>query len=137
MKKELLLLGGIVACISLALFFSRFFCPQITYRDVKEVRLYTYDHKTREEIGLTDEEAREAIRLYNRSRYGGEIDAEPCCAGYSVIIDLTDGSSIAVSEGAWDKVIFKGPRGRRHYLTNQALIDYILELVEQYDLPRD
>lgn len=135
MKKELLILGGIVACILLALFSTRFFYPRIAYRDVKEVRLYTYDHETRKEVGLTDEEARKMIRQYNRSRHGGEIDAEPCCAGYCVTIDLTDGSTITVQEGARDKVILAGPGGRRHYLINQALIEYILELAEQYDLP--
>lgn len=135
MKKELLMLGGIVACILLALFSIRFFYPRIAYRDVKEVRLYTYDHETRKEVGLTDEEARKMIRLYNRSRHGGEIDAEPCCAGYCITIDLTDGSTITVQEGARDKVILAGPGKRRHYLINQALIDYILELAEQYDLP--
>ena len=135
MKKELLILGGIVACILLALFSTRFFYPRIAYRDVKEVRLYTYDHETRKEVGLTDEEARKMIRLYNRSRHGGEIDGEPCCAGYCITIDLTDGSTVTVQEGARDKVILAGPGGRRHYLINQALIDYILELAEQYDLP--
>ena len=135
MKKELLILGGIVACILLALFSTRFFYPRIAYRDVKEVRLYTYDHETRKEVGLTDEEARKMIRLYNRSRHGGKIDGEPCCAGYCITIDLTDGSTVTVQEGARDKVILAGPGGRRHYLINQALIDYILELAEQYDLP--
>lgn len=135
MKKELLILGGIVACILLALFSTRFFYPRIAYRDVKEVRLYTYDHETRKDVGLTDEEARKMIRLYNRSRHGGEVTGEPCCAGYCITIDLTDGSTITVQEGARDKVILAGPGGRRHYLINQALIDYILELAEQYDLP--
>lgn len=135
MKKELLILGGIVACILVVLFFTRFYYPRIAYRDVKEVRLYTYDHETREEVGLTDEEARKMIRLYNRSRHGGEITGEPCCAGYCVTINLTDGSTITVQEGARDKVILAGPGGRRHYLINQALIEYILELAEQYDLP--
>lgn len=135
MKKELLILGGIVACILLALFSTRFFYPRIAYRNVKEVRLYTYDHETRKEVGLTDEEARKMIRLYNRSRHGGEITGEPCCAGYCITIDLTDGSTVTVQEGTRDKVILAGPGGRWHYLTNQALIDYILELAEQYDLP--
>ena len=119
----------------MALFSTRFFYPRIAYRDVKEVRLYTYDHETRKEVGLTDEEARKMIRLYNRSRHGGEITDEPCCAGYCITIDLTDGSTVTVQEGARDKVILAGPGGRRHYLINQALIDYILELAEQYDLP--
>lgn len=137
MKKELFTLGGIVACILLVLFFTRFYYPRIAYRDVKEVRLYAYDHETREEVGLTDEEAQQIIRLYNRSRHGGEVTGTPCCASYCVTIDLSNGSTITLSEGARDKAVLTGPGGRWHYLTNQALIDYILELVERYDLPRD
>ena len=138
MKKELLTLGGIVACILVVLFFTRFYYPRIAYRDVKEVRLYAYDHETREEVGLTDEEARKVIRLYNRSRHGGnDIFASPCCASYCVTIDLTNGSTITVQEGVWDRVIVTRKGGHQHYLTNHALIDYILELVERYDLPRD
>ena len=137
MKKELLTLGGIVACILVVLFFTRFYYPRIAYRDVKEVRLYAYDHETREEVGLTDEEARKVIRLYNRSRHGGEVTGTPCCASYCVTIDLTNGSTITVQEGVWDRVIVTRKGGHQHYLTNQALIDYILELVERYDLPRD
>ena len=137
MKKELFTLGGIVACILLVLFFTRFYYPRIAYRNVKEVRLYTYDHIVSEEIGLSDAEARNIIRLYNLSLHGGEITGEPCCAGYCVTIDLTNGSTITLSEGARDKAVLTGPGGRWHYLTNQALIDYILELVERYDLPRD
>lgn len=135
MKKELLILGGIVACILLVLSLTRFFYPRIAYRDVKEVRLYTYDHETSKEVGLSDAEARNIIRLYNLSLHGGEITGEPCCAGYCVTIDLTDGSTITVQEGARDKVILEGPGKRRHYLINQALINYILKLAEQYDLP--
>ena len=135
MKKKFLILGGIVACALLVLFFTRFYYPRIAYRDVKEVRLYTYDHTVSEEVGLSDEEARKIIRLYNRSRHGGEVTGEPCCTGYRITIDLSDGSTITLSEGTRDKAILKGPGGRRHYLTNRALIEYILELAEQYDLP--
>ena len=137
MKKELLTLGGIVACILVVLFFTRFYYPRIAYRDVKEVRLYAYDHETREDVGLTDEEARKVIRLYNHSHHGGEVTGTPCCASYCVTIDLSNGSTITLSEGARDKAVLTGPGGRWHYLTNQSLIDYILELVERYDLPRD
>lgn len=136
MKKELFTLGGIVACILVVLFFTRFYYPRIAYRDVKEVRLYTYDHETREEVGLTDEEAQRIIQLYNLSRHGGEVTGTPCCAGYCVTIDLSNGSTITLSEGARDKAVLTGPGGRWHYLTNQALIDYILELAEQYNLPK-
>ena len=136
MKKELFTLGGIAACILLVLFFTRFYYPRIAYRNVKEVRLYTYDHIVSEEIGLSDAEARNIIRLYNLSLHGGEITGEPCCAGYCVTIDLTNGSTITLSEGARDKAVLTGPGGRRHYLTNQALVDYILALAEQYDLPK-
>ena len=135
MKKKHLYVGVVGLCVLLVLFFSGFFYQRISFRDVKEVRLYTYDHVTRGETGLTKEEAREVIRLYNRSRHGGEIDAEPCCTGYCVTIDLTDGSTITVQEGVRDKVILTRSGGHRHYLTNRALIEYILELAEQYDLP--
>lgn len=135
MKKKHLYVGVVGLCVLLVLFFSGFFYQRISFRDVKEVRLYTYDHVTRGETGLTKEEAREVIRLYNRSRHGGEVTGEPCCTGYRITIDLSDGSTITLSEGARDKAILEGPGGRRHYLTNRALIDYILELAEQYDLP--
>lgn len=135
MKKKHLYVGVVGLCVLLVLFFSGFFYQRISFRDVKEVRLYTYDHVTRGETGLTKEEAREVIRLYNRSRHGGEVTGEPCCTGYRITIDLSDGSTITLSEGARDKAILKGPGGRRHYLTNRALIEYILELAEQYDLP--
>ena len=135
MKKKHLYVGVVGLCVLLVLFFSGFFYQRISFRDVKEVRLYTYDHLTRGETGLTKEEAREVIRLYNRSRHGGEVTGEPCCTGYRITIDLSDGSTITLSEGARDKAILEGPGGRRHYLTNRALIDYILELAEQYDLP--
>jgi hypothetical protein len=85
---------------------------------------------------LTDEEAQQIIRLYNHSRHGGEVTGTPCCAGYCVTIDLTNGSTITLSEGARDKAVLTGPGGRWHYLTNQALINYILELAEQYNLPK-
>ena len=135
MKKKHLILGAGVLCAFLILFFTGFFYQRISYRDVKEVRLYTYDHTNRGETGLTKDEAREIIRLYNRSRHGGEIDAEPCCAGYCVTINLTDGSTITVQEGVLNKVILTRSGGHQHYLINQTLIDYILELAEQYDLP--
>ena len=135
MKKKHLYVGVVGLCVLLVLFFSGFFYQRISFRDVKEVRLYTYDHVTRGETGLTKEEAREVIRLYNRSRHGGEVTGEPCCTGYRITIDLSDGSTITLSEGARDKAILKGPGGRWHYLTNRALIEYILELAEQYDLP--
>ena len=136
MKKELTALG-IIVCAALLIWLCFSVFPRISFRDVKEVRLYTYDHETREEVGLTDEEAREVIRLYNRSRHGGnDIFASPCCASYCVTIDLTDGSTIRVQEGVWDRVIVTRKGGRQHYLTNQALIDYILELAEQYNLPK-
>lgn len=136
MKKELFTLGGIVACILVVLFFTRFYYPRIAYWDVKEVRLYTYDHEVSKEVGLSGAEARNIIRLYNLSLHGGEVTGQPCCDGYRVTIDLTNGSTITLSEGARDKAVLTGPGGRWHYLTNQALIDYILELAEQYNLPK-
>ena len=135
MKKKHLYVGVVGLCVLLVLFFSGFFYQRISFRDVKEVRLYTYDHTVSEEVGLSDEEARKIIRLYNRSRHGGEVTGEPCCDGYRITIDLSDGSTITLSEGARDKAILKGPGERWHYLINQELIDYILELAERYDLP--
>ena len=135
MKKELTALG-IIVCAALLIWLCFSVFPRISFRDVKEVRLYTYDHETREEVGLTDEEAQRIIQLYNLSRHGGEVTGTPCCAGYCVTIDLTNGSTITLSEGARDKAVLTGPGGRWHYLTNQALIDYILELAEQYNLPK-
>lgn len=137
MKKNRIFIGVSIASlfVLLILFFSGFFYQRISFRDVKEVRLYTYDHQTGKEVGLTDEDAQRIIRLYNRSRHGGEITGEPCCAGYCVTIDLTDGSTITVQEGTRDKVILRKSGGHQHYLINQALIDSILELAEQYDLP--
>lgn len=133
MKKKWLILGAVAVCAVLALYFSGFFYQRIAYRDVKEVRLYAYDHKTSKEIGLTDEEAQKIIRLYNRSRHGGEITGEPCCASYRISIHLTDGSIVTFSDGQ----IVKPSYGERHRLINKALVDYILELVEHYQLPRE
>lgn len=133
MKKKWIILGAAAVCAVLVLYFSGFFYQRIAYRDVKEVRLYAYDHTTSKEVGLTDEEAQRVIRLYNRSRHGGEITGEPCCASYRITIHLTDGSTVTFSDGQ----IVKPSYGERHRLINKALVKYILELVERYDLPRD
>lgn len=136
MKKELITLG-LMVCAALLIWLSSSVFVRISFRDVKEVRLYAYDHITRDETGLTQEEARQIVRLFNRSRHGGEVDAEPCCDSYGFTVDFTDGSTLYVGEGVKSKMIVRQGSRQPYYLENQALIDYILELVERYDLPRD
>ena len=107
---------------------------------VEKVELHTDSHSYRpgkREAELTWMEALKVIALYNFSRYEKEINAEPCCAAYWLEIHLRSGKVIQVSEGSKNKVIVEPVLGERYYRCNGALVNYILQLAEQYELVYD
>ena len=101
---------------------------------VDRIELYTYDHKYEGRVELSEQEAWKAMLLSNLSLPAGEVIAEPCCDSYRLEVYFRTGAKTLISEGTHDKLIVSA---NRHYVSNQWLIDYILELVEKYDLPID
>lgn len=134
MKKRLMIAGSIVL-LALIVFFVvvQCFSIRILWLDVERVELQTDMNSP---IVLDKEEARKAIRLYNRGIHGGEIYAEPGTTGYRLNVCFKDGSVVYIGEGITkhEKMIVSGAVLDRYYVKSQALIDYVHELIEKYGM---
>lgn len=139
-RRKWIIAGVVIVLVALFLVGSGLLRSPIDLTKVERMELHTYDHVRMGEVELTKEEQRMIALLYNISHRGGEITAEPCCAGYTVDVYLTDGRKISVSENGasimnarvWDE------DGTDDFcVACPLLVDYILALVEKYDLPID
>lgn len=102
---------------------------------VERVVLLTYDHRDYGEVELTPQETWRLMSLYQHSLYAGTCDAEPCCDSYGFYIYYKDGRSRYVGQGVSKKMIEKSAPGEPYFILNHALVDYIYELAEKYELP--
>ncbi|MBQ8580116.1 MAG: hypothetical protein IJ448_05425 [Oscillospiraceae bacterium] len=138
MKKRIFIWSIVILCgvISHIWFFhSR---NWVDPNQVERVELYTSDHSTAANITLTEDEAETLLKLYNRSRHAGEVTAEPGCDGYRFTVYLKDGSSFAVSQGLWIKMIVRQKSAgeyEEYYVASQSLVNYIHALAEKHDMP--
>ena len=107
---------------------------------VDKIVLKTYSHSYtpgNTEVVLNREEAQKVILLYNFGIAGGEINAEPCCDTYWLEIYFRDGGQIRIAEGITDAMIVTPISGEEYYVRSRALISYVHELIEQYDMVCD
>ena len=140
-KRKRWIVAGIV--IVLAVLFvagSGLMRAPIDLTKVEKMELHTYDHVREEKVELTQAEQWMIAFLYNMSLRGGEITAEPCCDAYRVEVYYNDGRKLFVSENGASimNVRVRDERERDNFCAAcPLLVDYILTLVEKYDLPID
>lgn len=130
----------VVVCAVLLLSLFGFGRKPLFAFQVEKIELHTYSHTHRQgecEAELNWTEAQKVMALYNFSRYEEDINAEPCCATYWLEIHLKNGKVIEVSEGPKNKMIVDPISGERYYKCNSGLVNYILQLVEKYELVYD
>ena len=137
-RKRWIVAGVVIVLAALFLAGSGLLRSPIDLSKVERMELYTYDHVREGEVELTQAEQWMVAFLYNISPRGGEITAEPCCAGYVVTAYLSDGRKISVSENG-ESVMNVRVRDERE-LDNfrvkcPLLVNYLLVLAEKYDLP--
>ena len=108
---------------------------------VDKIVLKTYSHSYtpgNTEVVLNPEEVQKVILLYNLRGIGGEITSEPCCDIYWLEICFTDGTQIRISEcNDKDQLHVEPVSGERYCTHSRALVSFILELIEQYDMVCD
>ena len=137
MKKRLIIIGIIVLLVVLV-----FKCigKPIIPLNVVRIELKTYSHTDSPgdtQVVLSRDEVRKVIRLYNEGSFAGSATGEPCCDTYWLEIYLRDGTKIRVSEGNENQMIVKPFLGGRYTLKGKQLVDYVLELVEKYEMAPD
>lgn len=139
-KKRWIIAGVVIVVAALLVAGSGLLRAPIDLNRVERMELHTYDHVRMGKVELTQTEQWMVAFLYNISTRGGEITAEPCCAGYTVEVYLTDGRKIFVSENGASimNVRVRDERERDNFCAAcPLLVDYILTLAEKYDLPID
>jgi hypothetical protein len=107
---------------------------------VERIELKTYSHTYlpgNKQAELSRAEANKIIRLINWSGYDPQIDGEPCCDTYWLEIYFVGGAMLRVSEGGKHTMIVNPLIGERYWVRNQALVSYVLELIETYELERN
>lgn len=107
---------------------------------VERVVLKTYSHSYAQgntEVVLNLGERLKAIFLYNFGFASGEIYAEPCCDSYWLEIYFWGGAHMRIAEGIKDAMIVTPVLGDRYYVHSKALINFVHELIEQYDMVSD
>lgn len=124
----------VIAVVLLVLVIHFLLIKPIWFWDLDRVELHTYDHQRGGRVTLTDFESWLAVTLYNASIFAGEVDAEPCCDEYRLVVYFEDGSRSSISEGVRSKMIVRPPNGS-FYVECGILIKYIESLAIKYDLP--
>ena len=107
---------------------------------VERIELKTYSHSYlpgNKQAVLGEKEVKKVIRLFNQGTYDPEIDGEPCCDTYWLEVYLKDGNMIRISEGNNRNMTVRSVTKEYYWICNRALVRYVLELVEAYDLVRD
>jgi hypothetical protein len=107
---------------------------------VERIELKTYSHTYlpgNKQAELSRAEANKIIRLINWSGYDPQITGEPCCDTYWLEIYFVGGAMLRVSQGGKDTMIVNPLVGERYWVRNQALVSYVLELIETYELERN
>ena len=110
------------------------FVRRIDPNEVDRVEIFAYDHSAYGDADLTEKVMRKAIGLCNVSLRVGDVNAEPCCAGYGLWIYLKDGRRIEISEGVRNKLILHS-NDYHGYIASKRLRAFILEVAAQYELP--
>ena len=131
---------AVIVLAAVLLVISGLLRSPIDLTKVEKMELHTYDHVRMGKVELTQAEQWMVAFLYNISPRGGEITAEPCCSGYTVDVYLTNDRKISVSENGASimNVRVRDERERDNFCARcPLLVDYILTLVEKYDLPID
>ena len=139
-RRKWIVAGVVIVLLVLFIAGSGLLRAPIDLAKVEKMELHTYDHVRMGKVELTQEEQRMIAFLYNISPRGGEITAEPCCAGYTVETYLTDGRKITVSENGASimNVRVRNEKELDDFCAScPLLVDYILTLAEKYDLPID
>ena len=137
MTKKKWIIIGIVALLLLLLCIRK----PIFSICIDQVILKTHSHSWTPgttEVVLNRGEAWKAIFLYNFGIVGGRITSEPCCDTYWLEVYFTDGSQIRIAEGNNnDKMIITPVSGERYYIRSKALINFVHELIERYNMVCD
>ncbi len=141
MTKKKWIIIGIAAALLLLLLLLLCIRKPVFSADVDQIVLKTYSHSHtpgNTEVVLNPEEAQKVILLYNFRGIGGKITSEPCCDSYWLEICFTDGSQIRIAEcNNKDKLHITPVSGERYCTRSKALVDFIHELIEQYDMVCD
>ena len=147
MKTFWIIIIGICALIIAILIFS--FCKlpinpfPIIRATVERIELRTDSHSDSDGLSgknqalLDKTEVNKVLRLINWSGYDPQITGEPCCDTYWLEIYLVGGNVIRVSEGGKNTMIVNPLIGERYWVRNQALVRYVLELIETHELVRN
>ena len=101
---------------------------------LERIELYTYDHECEGRVVLNGQEALRAVLIYNFSLPSRKVNGQPCCDSYRLEMYFVNGEKLFVSEGTKEKLVISTSD---YYIANQWLVNYILELAEQYKLPID
>ena len=133
--KKWVWIGVGIVCVVILLFAFGQFYERIFPANVQEVRLRIYHESgcgRYHEVSLTKSEADKLLWLYNLSRHGGEVNAEPGTDDFLVDVYRKNGSVFRISQGVRDCVIARPSKSQCYYVQNQKLIDYIKELMIKY-----
>lgn len=108
---------------------------------VERIELKTDSHSHlpgKTQAVLSGDEVRKVIRLVNQGKYDPEITGEPCCTTYWLEVHFADGSQVRIAEGDnWGSMIISPVSGDRYYICSKALVDFVHDLIEQYDMVYD
>lgn len=90
-----------------------------------------------ETVELSADEMWKFMRLYNCSTYAGEINADGCETSFSADIYLRNGCCIYLWEFNDEKLYLSPTKSERYWVCDSKLHDYIVELVDKYELHTD
>lgn len=136
-KPKLLLIIKIalaIACLLLVVYFIGFGHNLVGVWQVEKITLTASNGNGTSTVELQEEDVRQLVRYYNRSRRVGDITAEGCDCLFFVQIHLKDGSTIGLSDHYEDRMKVNGTEFEGYWADNEALVEFIQELVEKYGL---
>lgn len=90
-----------------------------------------------ETVELNSHEVWKFMRLYNRSTHAGEVTADGCETEFSAEIYYSDGTYTHLREFNNTKLYLSPTKAERFWIYNPQLHDYMVELVDKYDLHTD
>ncbi len=124
----------VIGCVLLALYLIGFGHNMVGVWQVEKITLKASNGDGTTTVELKDEDVRQFIRYYNRSRYVGDVMAEGCDLLFSVDIYLKDGRSIGLCDHYEDRMKVGGSEFESYWADNETLVEFIYTLIEDYGL---
>jgi hypothetical protein len=144
MKEKLLLIkpklvlifkiGLTIGCVLLALYLIGFGHNLVGVWQVEKITLKASNGNGTSTVQLKEDDVRQFIRYYNRSRCVGDITAEGCNLLFFVQIHLKDGNIISLSDHHEERMNVSGTAFESYWADNETLVEFIYALIEDYGL---